>query len=519
MNSIDASRRLSLEMLASLSLYTQVMFKAYSRQPFILNWHHKAIAHALELVVDGDIKKLMINLAPRHTKTELSVKQFCSWGFALNPRAKFMHLSYSDTLVKNNSAAVKDIMSEPIYQQLFPGAGLRTTTQSNTEWYTKAGGGFYATSTQGQVTGFGAGLVDDPTPRIADPRALLGLEQDMWDSASGFLDAFEDDGDVFNGALIIDDPLKPEDAESEVKRESVNARYDSTIRSRVNSRNTPIIITMQRVHENDLCGYLLKTEPGEWTVLTLPAILKPDDLDRDIIRDFAPRTSASRIALWPAKMNLEELDSLRTKNSYVFDTQYQQDAKPREGLLYEPFSEYYALPAAEPILRLSYTDPADTGADKLTSICFNMYPHDPHLYVTSVVHTTAKAEITEPAVVRMLNEQLTTKAVFESNSMGRLYARNIERLLRQEGNMTTRVSIIHQRDNKLARIRSHAPRVNNLVRFPVGWKQKWPAFYRDLTGYRANASANAEDGAPDALTGCYEIQYAPEKKKRIRRVN
>lgn len=510
---INAATMLALQLRAEFKTYAQIAFKAYSNVPFKLNWHHEAIISALEQVADGKIKKLMINLAPRHTKTELSVKLFSSWGFTLNPRAKFMHLSYSDTLVKNNSEAIKDIMSTPIYSQLFPASALRSKKQSNTEWYTAAGGGMYATSTQGQVTGFGAGLMDNDSPREVDPTD--------WDAAAGFLDTFEDTGSVFNGALIIDDPLKPEDAESPVKRNRVNERYDSTIRSRVNSRNTPIIITMQRVHENDLCGYLLKTEPGEWTVLNLPAILETKDTQQELVRQFAPTISpGEHIALWPDKMNLDELQSLRRKNAYVFDTQYQQDAKPRTGLLYEPFGEYLELPVLGRLkATLNYTDPADTGKDKLTSITYNTYENDPYMYVTGVVHTAEKAEYTEPKVVKMLDATFTTKAIFEGNGAGRLYARNIERTLREIGNYTTKVSVIHQRDNKLARMLSHAPRVNNLVKFPTGWQDKWPTFYQDLTGYRKDAGANAEDGAPDALTGCYEIQHVPDKKKRIRRVN
>ena len=76
-----------------------------------------------------------------------------------------------------------------------------------------------------------------------------------------FIPAWESD---FAGAIVIDDPIKPEDALSETIRERVNNRFESTIRNRVNSRNTPIIIIMQRLHEHDLCGYLHEIEPEEW---------------------------------------------------------------------------------------------------------------------------------------------------------------------------------------------------------------------------------------------------------------
>ena len=84
-----------------------------------------------------------------------------------------------------------------------------------------------------------------------------------------FMPAWDTD---FAGAIIIDDPIKPEDALSDTVRERVNNRFETTIRNRVNSRKTPIIIIMQRLHEHDLCGYLQEIEPDEWTVITLPCI-------------------------------------------------------------------------------------------------------------------------------------------------------------------------------------------------------------------------------------------------------
>jgi hypothetical protein len=79
----------------------------------------------------------------------------------------------------------------------------------------------------------------------------------------------------FGGAIIIDDPVKPDDADSDTLREKVNNRYDSTIKNRVNSRNTPIIVIMQRLHPMDLSGYLQRDdEEDEWEVIELPCIKK-----------------------------------------------------------------------------------------------------------------------------------------------------------------------------------------------------------------------------------------------------
>ena len=121
----------------------------------------------------------------------------------------------------------------------------------------------------------------------------------------------------FGGAIIIDDPIKPDDTDSDAIREKINNRFDSTIRSRVNSEeNTPIIIIMQRLHEMDLSGYVMHKEPGIWELLSLPCI-KEDGT-----------------ALWPFKHTLEQLQHKREVNEVVFDSQYLQDPSPKEGIMF-----------------------------------------------------------------------------------------------------------------------------------------------------------------------------------------
>ena len=151
---------LRLEMLTSFEKYTKAMFKAQYKRSFIVAEHHKRIFQALQDVVDGKCRRLIINMPPRYGKTETAIKSFISWCFALNPKCRFLHLSYSDILVKDNSETIRGIMKEELYKSLFPKSALESEKASNTRWKTAAGGELYAVSTQGQVTGFGAGNVD-----------------------------------------------------------------------------------------------------------------------------------------------------------------------------------------------------------------------------------------------------------------------------------------------------------------------------------------------------------------------
>ena len=118
---------LALDMLSSLEDYTRAMFKAQYEKPFVVARHHRLIFEALQDVVDGKCNRLIINMPPRYSKTEIAIKCFISWCFALNPRCKFLHLSYSDTLVQDNSDTIRQMMQNPLYQELFPKSELEKT--------------------------------------------------------------------------------------------------------------------------------------------------------------------------------------------------------------------------------------------------------------------------------------------------------------------------------------------------------------------------------------------------------
>ena len=258
----------------SLLFFTRYIFKENSGARFEVAKFHIALAKTLEKVNKGDIKRLIINIPPRYGKTELAVKMYISWTLANNPKARFIHLSYSDALALDNSSLTREYIQSDAYQRLWQ-LQLKKDSQSQKKWYTIQGGGVYATASGGAITGFGAGN---------------------------------------GGAIIIDDPLKPDDAISDVKRKFINNRYNTTIRSRVNDREVPIIVIMQRLHEDDLSGFLLDGNSGEkWHHLKLAAIDK----------DNKP--------LWSSKHSFKELENIRQADRYTFAGQYMQEPAPEEG--------------------------------------------------------------------------------------------------------------------------------------------------------------------------------------------
>ena len=466
--------------LLSLLNFTRYFFKQRYQRKFVIGEHHKKIAALLNDVLAGKETRVCINIAPRYGKTELAVKNFIAMGLALNPKAKFIHLSYSDDLVLDNSSDIQAIMNEPEYKRLFTAAPTSTNSK---KWYTKEGGGLYAVSSSGQVTGFGAGLVDEEDDE---------LSQELTEQTSCI-----EDSELFGGAIIIDDPIKPDDARSDLIRNKVNKKFETTIRNRTNSRKTPIIIIMQRLDENDLCGYLQQIEPDEWTVLSLPCI-------------YTDEQTGDERALWSFKHTLDELKNLREKDAFVFDTQYMQNPKPIEGLMYEnPFKEYDIIPATQKKVIKNYTDTADTGGDYLCSI--NYVETEIGNFVLDILYTQKPMEYTEPKTAEMITKHNVELAVFESNNGGRGFARNVESQCRIMGNYKTRIQWFHQSANKQVRIFNRSADVQNLTYFPRGWDKMFPDFYSSVTRYM-KVGNNAHDDAEDVITAMVEQRNKAQVK-------
>ena len=438
--------------------FTRYFFKENGKRRFIVGEHHRKVCDALRDVLEGKTTRLIINIAPRYGKTELAVKNFIAMGLAVNPASRFIHLSYSSDLAMDNSVAIKDIVNSEAYARLFE-ARVRQGSDTKSQWDTEQGGGVYATSTLGQITGFGAGAVEVPGQPVR-----------------------------FSGAIVIDDPIKPEDALSDVVRERVNRRFETTIRNRVNSRHTPIVIIMQRLHEHDLCGYLTSVEPDEWTVLSLPCVVRDKD--------------GNPAPLWPFKHTLAELEKIKAVNSFVFQTQYMQNPTPIEGLMYTEFKTYDTAPVSAGLPRKKcYIDTADTGADYLCAICYDEY--EDGCYVTDILFTNREMEYTEPETARMLVRNHTAEVIVESNNGGRGFRRNVERLVRAMGDLSMRFRDIAQTQNKATRIFSHSAEVQNMVRFPSAWAERWPRYHEAMVSYRKEGG-NLHDDAPDCTTGIIE---------------
>lgn len=465
----------------SLMFFTRYFFVKRQKRKFVVSKHHEIIINALESVVSGKINRLIINIAPRYGKTEIAVKNFIAWCLSNNPSAKFIHLSYSDDLALDNSEEIKDLISSEDYFELFPEIALKKDSKSKKKWYTNQGGGVYATSASGQVTGFGAGKVDDE------------FEQELQQ-----LSISEYNRKKFGGAIIIDDPIKPDDVLT-VQREKVNQKFDTTIRNRVNSRNTPIIIIMQRLDPDDLCGYLQKVEPEVWTVLSLPVIDENGD------------------PLWEFKHTIEELNALKNVNERVFETQYMQNPQPISGLLLPistlKFANMDDIDETNVVFSFGVNDPADTGGDKYAIPFIYVVQTGDSIacFVKDFVYNTngieANTERTRDKMCHLGIEQMFV----ESNGVGLASVLGLKKILNEHQKLTAFPSTV----NKDVRILSNYEFVQKYFIFDSNYEQnsEYKSAVKDLTTFSKEGDNKHKKDSIDVL--CLAAAIIKIKYKKL----
>lgn len=312
--------------------FTRYFFKARQSSKFIVNWHHRLMSDAIQGVIDGNTKCLVINVSPGSSKTEIVVINLIARGLAINPRSRFLHLSYSDDLALLNSSTARDIITSDEYQALWP-MKIADDSKSKKRWNVlvdgKPAGGVYATSLGGQITGFRAGHM-----------------------AEGF-----------QGAIILDDPLKPEDAFSKSKVEAANRKLLTTVKSRRANPDTPIVIIMQRISENDTSGFVINGNlQMKAKVITIPALIDDkyvealDQNYRTLLDATGERDEKGRFSYWKYKEPMNELLAMEKGEGpdrdgskisrHVFASQYQQNPVALGGNIIkgENFIRYSVLP-------------------------------------------------------------------------------------------------------------------------------------------------------------------------------
>lgn len=249
--------------------------------------HHSVVCNALESVYNGDVRNLIINIPPRYSKTEL-VKMFTAWTIGKAPDSEYIYTSYSSELATNNSYGCREIVQNEEYQAIFPHVQIKDDSSAKDHWRTTQNGCVYASGNSGSLTGYGAGKMRDG----------------------------------FGGCIVVDDPHKADEVHSDITRKKVLSWFQDTLESRKNDpKRTPTIVIMQRLHAEDLAGFLLRGGNGEeWDHIKMPAL--QDD----------------GTALWHEKHSVEDLQRMKEVKPYTFHGQYQQEPFAKGGGIFKSAS-------------------------------------------------------------------------------------------------------------------------------------------------------------------------------------
>jgi predicted phage terminase large subunit-like protein len=456
-----------LERKAGNSLLAFTLATMPSFRPTAFHRHYYAV---LTRFAFDEIKNLMVFMPPQHGKSEGSTRRLPAFMLGKNPDLKTGIISYSAPKARKFNREIQRIMDSEAYAGIFP------ETRLNASRVTTVSGSWLRNADECEIVGRAGGF---KTVGVGGPLT----------------------GDPFD-VLIMDDIYKDaKTAWSPIVRGSIEDWYDTVAETRLHNGSRQLIV-FTRWHEHDLAGRLLR-EQGEYDAAGNPSgwvVVRYQAIKRGRPAAYDPREEGE--ALWPERHSLEKLLRIRARNPHVFESLYQQDPKPVEGLLYEnPFREYDTLPATRRKTVKNYTDTADTGGDYLCSITY--VETETGNYVLDVLYTQKPMEHTEPETAEMLARHRVEVAVVESNNGGRGFARSVEKLCRLTGNDRTRFKWFHQTENKQVRIFTRSAEVWNLTFFPRGWAHLWPDFYQAVTHFM-KVGKNAHDDAPDALTGTVE---------------
>ena len=255
-------------------------FVKYVWPAFIEGRHHKVVADAFERVIRGDLKRLIINMPPRHTKSEFASYLLPAWFLGQNPDGKVIQTSHTAELSVGFGRKVRNLVDSEDFKEVFPALALRADSKAAGRWSTNQGGEYFAIGVGGAVTGKGADL------------------------------------------LIIDDPHSEQDGQSLDPSvfDKTYEWYTSGPRQRLQPGGA-IIIVMTRWHKRDLTGKIVKASVqregvDEWEVIEFPAIMPSGN------------------ALWPEFWSQKELIALRDElPSAKWSAQYQQEPTSEEGAL------------------------------------------------------------------------------------------------------------------------------------------------------------------------------------------
>jgi predicted phage terminase large subunit-like protein len=342
---------------------------------FHMNWHIRAIAHHLEQVWLGNIKRLIITVPPRSLKSIMCSVALPAYVLGQDPTKRLIVASYSADLAIKHGNDFRTVVNSAEYRDIFPGMRISPMKNTQSEVVTTRNGFRLANSVDGALTGRG--------------------------------------GDI----IVIDDPIAALAALSQKSRDHVRDWYFNTLLSRLDDKQTgAIVLVMQRLHEDDLAGVLLRGS-DEWTVLSLPAIAEQDE--QIPIGDGQVHVRHAGDVLHPEREPREVLESLLAQlGADTFAAQYQQRPVPPGGAMIKRASvrRYDQLPTSGLIIQ-SWDVANKQGEENDYSVCTTWLIDENKYYLIDVLRgrfdfPTLRRKVAEQAKLHKASQVLIEDAGF-----------------------------------------------------------------------------------------------------------
>ena len=371
------NRALKAILRTDLRFFIRKVFATVSPgEPYLHNWHVDAIVHQLMRVHAGESRRLLINQPPRSLKSICVSVGYVAWLLGHDPKRRVIVASYSGDFAAELHRQFRMVVGSEWYAALFP--NTRWAKETGLELITTLGGSRYATSVGGTLTGRGADLI------------------------------------------IVDDPLNANEVYSEPARKRVIDWYGGALVSRLNDKQTgSIIAIMQRLHEDDLAGHLIRQ--GGWDHLDMPAIA----LEHEIIELGHNRSHSRRIGdvLHPERESRKALEAIKAEvGSLLFSAQYQQRPVPVEGNLIRRswFKAYDNLPANsfETKIVQSWDVAMMTGGQYDYSVCTTWLTHRNDAYLIHVYRDRLEYPDLRRKVIALATEYRVTTILIEDAGPG-----------------------------------------------------------------------------------------------------
>lgn len=264
-----------------------IPFTIWNKHDYEPEWFHHVIAEHLELVEQGVISRLIINMPPRYGKSELGTTQFPAWLLGRDPDREVIVTSYSDRKARDFGRKVRNIMRSRLFNIVFPFCLLSEDSKAKDQFHTTSEGGLLAVGRGGSITGSGADF------------------------------------------LIMDDLVKDlKEAQSPTISQYTWEWYQSTSSTRLNQKTGAIVMLMTRWMEEDIVGRALEQKEEKWVHLNFP-VLNPDP------QKFPGFTRPRMTPLWPSKHGMKEIRRLQLSMGNHFLSLYQQSPSAQGGNIFK----------------------------------------------------------------------------------------------------------------------------------------------------------------------------------------